>query len=76
MFLNGCNQFTFTPQMQHYRGDCYPAARRSGNCEAIMADTVRDDNIWRFRGQLISRTTDMIERIGLPPRLKATKSKI
>ena len=35
--------------MQHYRGDCYPSARKSGKCEEIMADTVRDDNIWRFR---------------------------
>ena len=35
--------------MQHYRGDCYPSARKSGKCEEIMADTMRDDNIWRFR---------------------------
>ena len=35
------------------------------SCEKeYKAVSVRDDNIWRFRQQLVSRTTDMLNRLG------------
>jgi len=55
-------------QMQHYRGDCYPSAKRSGKCAEIKADTVRDDNIWRFQDELVSRTAQVLRRLGILPR--------
>ena len=47
-------------QLQHYRADCVGALKKS--CEKeYKAVSVRDDNIWQ---QLVSRTTDMLNRLG------------
>ena len=47
-------------QLQHYRADCVGALKKS--CEKeYKAVSVRDNNIWRFRQQLVSRTTDMLK---------------
>ena len=50
-------------QLQHYRADCVGALKKS--CEKeYKAVSVRDDNIWRFRQQLVARTTYMLNRLG------------
>ena len=42
-----------------YRADCVGALKKSYE-KVYKAVSVRDDNIRRFRQQLVSRTTDML----------------
>lgn len=53
-----CNHHTFSvllAQLQHYRRDCVSALKKV--CDNFRSNTIIDTTIWKFKDELIRRTT-------------------
>jgi len=49
--------------LQHYRSDCVKTLKKS--CEQdFKLNSVRDTTLWRWKDQIISRTTPVLEKLG------------
>ena len=51
-----------TGHLQHYRDDCVKTLKKS--CDQFKSDSVLDDNIWRFKDEMISRTSEALSKLG------------
>ncbi len=49
--------------LQHYREDCVKTLKKSCAKE-YKSKSVMDTTIWRFKEQIIQRTTDVLSRLG------------
>jgi len=49
-------------QLQHYRADCVRTLKSS--CTEYRSNSIKDTTIWRYKDQLIARTTDTLRRLG------------
>lgn len=48
-------------QLQHYRADCVRTLKKS--CEDFKEHRVKDSTIWKFKDQLIMRTTKTLDAL-------------
>lgn len=53
---------TSLAQMQHYRKDCVGPLKKT--CTDYRNYTTRDTTIWRYKNQLIRRTTEVLSELG------------
>jgi hypothetical protein len=64
--LNGyCSSYsieTRDAQLQHYRADCVQELKKS--CADFLQNSVIDTTIWKFEENLITRTTDTLNKLG------------
>lgn len=52
--------------LQHYRKDCVGPLRKT--CKDFRVNTVRDTTIWKYKDDLITRTTETLTKLHfLPP---------
>lgn len=62
---SGCTSYpvdTADAQLQHYRADCVRTLKKS--CVEYRQNSVADTTIWRYKDQLIARTTDTLRTLG------------
>jgi len=60
-----CTSYPIDPndaQLQHYRLDCF--RKRRSTCTPLRSKVTRDTLIWRYKDELIARTTDTLRRLG------------
>lgn len=48
--------------LQHYRADCVKTLKKS--CDEFREHSVRDTTIWRYKDELVSRSTKTLEALG------------
>ena len=53
---------TTDAQLQHYRAECVQSLKKS--CAEFRQNSVMDSNIWKFKENLITRTTDTLKKLG------------
>ena len=53
---------TTDAQLQHYRADCVRTLKKS--CVEFRQNSVVDTTIWKFKENLITRTTDTLKKLG------------
>ena len=53
---------TTDAQLQHYRADCVRELKKS--CEDFRQNSVVDTTIWKFKENLITRTSDTLKKLG------------
>lgn len=62
---SGCTSYaieTTDAQLQHYRADCVKTLKKS--CIEFREKSMLDTTIWKFKDDLISRTTDALMALG------------
>ncbi|XP_067005537.2 uncharacterized protein [Anabrus simplex] len=52
-------------QLQHYRADCVGGLKKV--CQDYRKDVVVDTSIWKFKEELIKRTTNTFQKLGIIP---------
>lgn len=64
--FGSCTTFSVPPEMaqlQHYRKDCVGPLKKS--CESeFKSNTVKDTTIWKYKDELITRVTDVLQGLG------------
>jgi hypothetical protein len=61
----GCSSYsveTTDAQLQHYRADCVEELNKS--CADFHQNIVMDTTIWKFKENVITRTTDTLKELG------------
>ena len=53
---------TTDAQLQHYRADCVRELKKS--CVDFRQDSIVDTTVWKYKENLITRTTDTLKKLG------------
>ncbi|KAJ8666839.1 hypothetical protein QAD02_008501 [Eretmocerus hayati] len=66
----GCTSYpidTKDAQLQHYRADCVKSLKKT--CVEYRENSIRDTTIWRYKDELINRSTSTLQALGFfgPP---------
>ncbi|KAI5730830.1 hypothetical protein M8J77_000510 [Diaphorina citri] len=61
----GCTSYainTEDAQLQHYRADCVKTLKKS--CIEFRSNSIADTTIWKFKDELIARTSRTLRNLG------------